>query len=281
MTFHLIISALAMLGLCLMPHIASACTARKFIDERLPQEVSGLPAWTVALLHAYPELRLGYDGASFVVPNGKKVELEGPTNRTARQLFQNTTVGDQFAYTYPVGRDLTGRLTPYADPGRHRNESFLQALYGETSKIVEASLVSVSASPLGPSSFRVTRRSGVVCQLQAALDDLTAYESELRPYFTKVGGGFNWRQISGTHRMSPHAYGIAIDINPQLGKYWKWTGATEGQVGGYDNEVPWVLVETMEQYGFIWGGKWHHFDGMHFEYRPELIVYSRLQQGRN
>jgi hypothetical protein len=34
----------------------------------------------------------------------------------------------------------------------------------------------------------------------------------------------------------------------------------------------------MERFGFIWGGKWHHFDGMHFEYRPELILYARLVQ---
>ncbi|WP_265937085.1 M15 family metallopeptidase [Aliarcobacter butzleri] len=27
-----------------------------------------------------------------------------------------------------------------------------------------------------------------------------------------------------------------------------------------------------EKYGFIWGGRWYHFDTMHFEYRPELLV---------
>ena len=30
-------------------------------------------------------------------------------------------------------------------------------------------------------------------------------------------------------------------------------------------------LKTFEKYGFIWGGKWYHFDTMHFEYRPELI----------
>jgi hypothetical protein len=23
---------------------------------------------------------------------------------------------------------------------------------------------------------------------------------------------------------------------------------------------------------FIWGGKWYHYDTMHFEYRPELFA---------
>jgi peptidoglycan L-alanyl-D-glutamate endopeptidase CwlK len=31
-------------------------------------------------------------------------------------------------------------------------------------------------------------------------------------------------------------------------------------------------VTIFENHGFIWGGKWYHFDTMHFEYRPELLV---------
>ncbi|MBP9613702.1 MAG: M15 family metallopeptidase, partial [Sulfurospirillum sp.] len=26
-----------------------------------------------------------------------------------------------------------------------------------------------------------------------------------------------------------------------------------------------------EKYGFVWGGRWYHYDTMHFEYRPELF----------
>ena len=82
--------------------------------------------------------------------------------------------------------------------------------------------------------------------------------------------------ISGTDRLSSHSFGAAIDINAELGKYWKWTGAKEGEVGAYDNVVPEEIVEAMERYGFIWGGKWNHFDGMHFEYRPEMILHGRM-----
>ncbi|MDD5211432.1 MAG: M15 family metallopeptidase, partial [Sulfuricurvum sp.] len=28
------------------------------------------------------------------------------------------------------------------------------------------------------------------------------------------------------------------------------------------------------KYGFIWGGRWYHYDTMHFEYRPELLAPS-------
>ena len=26
---------------------------------------------------------------------------------------------------------------------------------------------------------------------------------------------------------------------------------------------------------FVWGGRWWHYDTMHFEYRPEIICYAR------
>jgi len=28
---------------------------------------------------------------------------------------------------------------------------------------------------------------------------------------------------------------------------------------------------VFERHGFIWGGRWWHYDTMHFEYRPELL----------
>jgi hypothetical protein len=34
--------------------------------------------------------------------------------------------------------------------------------------------------------------------------------------------------------------------------------------------VPFEIVLIFERHGFIWGGKWYHYDTMHFEYRPEL-----------
>ena len=37
------------------------------------------------------------------------------------------------------------------------------------------------------------------------------------------------------------------------------------------NRIPMEIVEVFEKHGFIWGGKWYHYDTMHFEYRPEII----------
>ena len=40
----------------------------------------------------------------------------------------------------------------------------------------------------------------------------------------------------------------------------------------YKNEIPREIVDIFEKHGFIWGGKWYHYDTMHFEYRPELTA---------
>ena len=40
------------------------------------------------------------------------------------------------------------------------------------------------------------------------------------------------------------------------------------------DEFPREIVTAFEKQGFIWGGKWAHFDILHFEYRPELIIKS-------
>ena len=37
------------------------------------------------------------------------------------------------------------------------------------------------------------------------------------------------------------------------------------------NVVPQEIVDAFEAEGFIWGGRWLHYDTMHFEYRPELL----------
>jgi len=39
----------------------------------------------------------------------------------------------------------------------------------------------------------------------------------------------------------------------------------------YKNKIPQGIIDIFEKHGFIWGGKWYHYDTMHFEYRPELL----------
>jgi hypothetical protein len=87
----------------------------------------------------------------------------------------------------------------------------------------------------------------------------------LPPVLQGFGGTFNWRAIGGTERRSAHAFGIALDLNPQAADFWRWS-----RQRAWKHPVPPAVVAAFEAEGFIWGGRWYHFDTMHFEYRPEM-----------
>jgi hypothetical protein len=97
-------------------------------------------------------------------------------------------------------------------------------------------------------------------------------------------GGFNWREIAGTQRMSYHSWGLAVDIQPKRlgGKsiYWMWEMQRNKDWMLVPLENRWNppdrVIEIFENEGFIWGGKWPFYDNMHFEYRPELLEFRRL-----
>jgi len=97
-------------------------------------------------------------------------------------------------------------------------------------------------------------------------------------------GGFNWREIAGTRRMSYHSWGLAVDIQPKRlgGKsiYWMWEMERNKDWMLVPLEKRWSppdrVIEIFENEGFIWGGKWPFYDNMHFEYRPELLEFRRL-----
>ena len=112
--------------------------------------------------------------------------------------------------------------------------------------------------------------------LQAVMKEvmpLSQTNQNVRKCLLPCSGTFNYRIISGTSRLSPHAFGIAIDLASDKRDYWKWASKEEGgkRLATYPSE----LVEIFENNGFIWGGKWSHFDILHFEYRPEIILKAR------
>ncbi len=84
---------------------------------------------------------------------------------------------------------------------------------------------------------------------------------------------FNYRVIAGTHTLSEHAYGRAIDLNPLLNPQFK--GAKLISEGfGYNPMEPGTItknsfiVKAFLKRGWAWGGNWHSTkDYQHFEKR--------------
>jgi hypothetical protein len=93
----------------------------------------------------------------------------------------------------------------------------------------------------------------------------------MRKYLIGSGGTYNCRSIAKTNRMSMHAYGASIDISTKYTNYWLWEKADKTGKVVWKNKVPKEIIDVFERHGFIWGGRWYHFDTMYFEYRPELL----------
>jgi peptidoglycan LD-endopeptidase CwlK len=174
---------------------------------------------------------------------------------------------------------------PQEDPGRIRYEPFFRKMYGDCPQEVEAHLEAIVWMPkiFGDNTYVlfVTRVNDVHKKIQVISDELEQLvldNPEYISFLEKPGGTYCWRMIANTTRLSNHSFGMTLDINAKNSNYWQWDlqsesrPVTEDEKCLYRNSVPWEIVEIFEKQGFIWGGKWYHYDTMHFEYRPELII---------
>lgn len=92
---------------------------------------------------------------------------------------------------------------------------------------------------------------------------------------------FNYRVVDNTTKLSYHAYGLAIDVNPFYNPYVQMRNGEEyvcptGSVpyANRDENFPYKIDENdlayklFKQHGFIWGGDWNSLkDYQHFEKR--------------
>jgi hypothetical protein len=165
----------------------------------------------------------------------------------------------------------------------------LKAAYGGTPEAVKKNLVKVNfAGAEVEFNLKNGARDALVQVAQGVLRDpdsmayLKKFRIRMRPGNKPSRNSnistWNWRVIEGTKRLSGHSFGIAIDLDKShttLPSYWRWLNSKK-YPNGFESirqiePVPPSLVRIFEQHGFIWGGKWHHFDVMHFEYRPEFL----------
>jgi len=92
---------------------------------------------------------------------------------------------------------------------------------------------------------------------------------------------FNYRVVDNTTKLSYHAYGLAIDVNPFYNPYVQMRNGEKyvcptGSVpyANRDDNFPYKIDENdlayklFKQHGFIWGGDWNSLkDYQHFEKR--------------
>jgi len=237
------------------------------------QKADTIPATANKLISAYPDFIAGFANNHIVFKDGSTLLWDdGIKNKTFKALLENPDLKDMFSQAYKTGK-LDGSPAVNFDPGRIRNEPFFLKMYGKNESAVRKNLTQIIWCPkLVGQKIRITTVNGVDKKLAAVSKELDEH-LELKKYLTNIGGTFTWRPIAGTNRHSMHSFGMTIDINTDYSAYWEWVCkcTNEDAVVRYQNRIPQIIVDVFEKHGFIWGGKWYHFDTMHFEYRPELI----------
>lgn len=217
------------------------------------------------LLRAYPDALSGVEGDTLVWRDGTRMPLGTLRPVPLAEKLRDGTIREMLEMPYPRGAAIVAP-GPDDDPGRIRNRAFFDKLYGDChAGEVSAHLVPVTWLP-GAWGHAVPFSSvgGADRALAAVSREIDALPETVRRAAYPSAGTFNCRAIAGTAQTSAHGWGIAIDLNTSYSDYWRWRS------GGWVNRMPAEIVAAFERHGFVWGGRWSHYDTMHFEYRPEL-----------
>ena len=224
-----------------------------------------IPENVKKIMEVYPDFNISYKNNQLVFPDGTTIIYDDGREKSFVEKLDDCDVEDMFSMTY----DRTATLPDYlSDCGRGRSEQFYKKMYGSSEAEVKKNLVDVEWFG---QKIPFTKVNGANLQLAKVAADLKALP-EMKKYLTNASS-FYWRKVRGANRQSAHSYGIAIDINTTYSSYWLWSNpkCSETDKLKYENKIPLEIVEVFEKHGFIWGGRWYHYDTMHFEYRPELL----------
>lgn len=184
-------------------------------------------------------------------------------------------------YPYPSGALKT--IPPF-NPPEQRASDFLDAMFGRTS--LEIRNHGQSVSFLKHTAFVNRICVEPLKKVEQKILAEARFDPEVRDFIAdlKILYSFQRKNVIGTGSVSYHSYGLALDLIPKSYErkhvYWKWSAVLNKTW----YKTPWFLtplnsrwsppqpvIEAFEENGFIWGGKWVHFDTVHFEYRPELL----------
>ena len=256
---------------------------------------------------AYPDFINDVTKKEIIWHDGAKMPLgDSEDLRSCLERLRNPSLYNQIVPTYQPGlQAMEDAEKNKDDPGRFRVQSFFKKMYGSSKEEVESHLVEIEwlpkslqvSLPDGTTTsykIRVTKINGVSDKLGKISQELDNLPDTYKKYLANPGGTYCWRTIAGTDRISAHSFGMTIDINVEYSNYWIWDykqeqklpryfnvredEVDEEQFPRYTNNIPFSIVEIFEKHNFIWGGKWRHYDTMHFEYRPEQFATYKIKQ---
>jgi hypothetical protein len=230
-----------------------------------------------ALIRTYPDFLDRIENNDLVWKDGTRMRIDdGKGAKTLAAMLDDPDIEDMFSMRYPLGDKGLAPDVDF-DPGRVRHLPLLEKMYGNcrTAGFMADPADVVWLPGKDGKKVKFTRINGAAAALQKVSDELARLPPRFLAYLRPMQGTYNCRPIAGTNRPSSHGFGIAIDIAAAHSHYWLWSKPDAGGRYPYRNEIPLEIVHIFERHGFIWGGKWYHYDTMHFEYRPEIIATAR------
>ena len=232
-------------------------------------EAQTIPDHAMTIIKAYPQFRLHYNDNAIVFVDGTKIVYDDGKKKGFVEMLDNCDIEDMFSMAYDAKSSVPDYLN---DCGRGRNEQLFKKMYGRNETEVRKNLTTVEWFG---QKVLFTKINGANKQLEKVAAELNN-KPHLRKYLIKAST-FYWRKVRGAQRQSAHSYGMTIDINTSYSNFWLWTNPKSSETDKlmYENRIPKEIVEVFEKYGFIWGGRWYHYDTMHFEYRPEFLPYHQ------
>lgn len=254
-----------------LAYLTALCTAALALWPARPANAAQKTTPSERLAAAYSGIIKDISGNTVIFADGSTLPFDdGKGIKPFDQWLDDADIEDMFAQAYVKG--AVPPPGPQEDSGRARNEAFFLKVYGDCRKgEVAPRLVDVVWLPKKSRQvLRVTPINGMADRLRAVSAELDELPSRFDRDLKTSASTYNCREIAGTKRVSAHAYGLAIDIAVSPDGYWRWQPPA-AQSAGHTKDLPVEIVAIFERHGFIWGGKWRHFDTMHFEYRPELV----------
>lgn len=224
------------------------------------------------LINSYPTFLKAYENNQIIWNDGFIQDFDDKKIKKSHdEYLNNSSLKDHFKDPYRKIPEIMS-YTPKKneDPGRYRNEILFKKMYGKTKEEIRKNLVKIKWMPKsGNRTIWVTKINDVHKKFEAISNELDNLPKEIKKYALTPFDGYIYRNIAGTSRVSMHSFGISIDIGVEYSNYWLWDKKKNNF--SYKNSIPFEIVKIFEKYGFIWGGRWYHYDTMHFEYRPELL----------
>ncbi len=185
-----------------------------------------------------------------------------------------------FFYAYPSTQGL------YRHNSRIRAKSFVfyDCIYGKNRGEVEAHLKKI---PIFKRKLYFNTENNAAKSIENVVNQIVEVAKQdkaiaqwiksIRKIYT-----YNPRNIAEAEVKSMHSYGIALDFRFYREKgyvYWLWSSIFDPEWWDIPMkkryQMPDKVISIFESNGFVWGGKWRKFDTMHFEYRPEIILWNK------